>query len=217
MHVERDGIIRSDLLQSESWLEHGFGTRHSQVWPERYFRVRQTHSDRIVKWGDFSEPPEADAVVSDAPGEWIGIRTADCVPVLLADPVHQCVAAVHAGWRGTVASITAKTVVQMREEFGTDPENLIAAIGPCIGSCCFEVGPEVAAEFGTLFPEKVILTHFDLAEANRRQLTQAGVPSGQIDQARMCTACSREQFESFRRDREHAGRMVSSIRRVGSK
>jgi len=150
-----------------------------------------------------------------APGSLIGVHTADCVPVLLVDRRNRAIAAVHAGWRGTVAVIPARTLEAMRERYGTLPEDVEAAIGPAIAACCFEVGPEVAAKFGDLFPERSDLgrrTHVDLHEANRRILSAAGVPPEAIYVARhLCTRCHGGEFCSYRRDRERAGRMVSSI------
>lgn len=116
--------------------------------------LRQIHSD-VVRV--FSAPaptaPQADAAISSRAGLFLGIQTADCVPILLADPRRRVVAAVHAGWRGTLARIAAKTLGRMRLEFGTNPEDVLAAFGPAIGSCCYEVGPEVAQAFLGQFPQ----------------------------------------------------------------
>src|SRR5581483_8499390 len=106
------------------------------------------HSD-LVHVFSASAPaaPQADASISRRAGLLLGIQTADCVPILLADPRRKIVAAVHAGWRGTLARIALKTLGRMRLEFGTNPEDVLAALGPAIGSCCYEVGPEVAQAF----------------------------------------------------------------------
>jgi YfiH family protein len=114
------------------------------------------------------------------------------------------VAAVHAGWRGTAARIAQAAVRAMRARFGTAPEDLEAAIGPAIGACCYEVGPEVAAEFG-----KQGRGHLDLPDINRRQLLESGVTAERIYASNLCTRCGDGDFHSFRRDREHAGRMYS--------
>jgi polyphenol oxidase len=110
--------------------------------------LRQIHSD-VVRI--FSTPaataPQADAAISSRAGLFLGIQTADCVPILLADPRLRVMAAVHAGWRGTLARIAVKTLGRMRLEFGTNPEDVLAALGPAIGPCCYEVGPEVAQAF----------------------------------------------------------------------
>ena len=170
-----DHVYRSERLLALPWLTHGFGTRRSETWPGEYTYAKQIHSDII-----FSVERQngclgqGDALVTGTPGIIVGVRTADCVPVLLVDPVRRVVAAVHAGWRGTVQHIVTKTVGKMRSEHQVLPSDLLAVIGPCIGECCYEVGPEVSAQFGTLFPERDSLSHIDLAEANRRQLLRSG-------------------------------------------
>lgn len=116
--------------------------------------VRQIHSD-IVHRVDAApaEPLKGDALISATPGLLLGIQTADCVPILLADRRNRAIGAVHAGWRGTLARIVAKTAGRMRMEFGTRAADLVAAIGPCIAQCSYEVGSEVAQKFGAQFPE----------------------------------------------------------------
>jgi len=118
--------------------------------------LRQFHSDVIHV---VSEPkpakedvPQADALVTRAPELLLGVQTADCVPILLADTRHRVVAAIHAGWRGTLARIAVKALGRMRMEFGTRAGNVVAALGPAIGRCCYEVGPEIAQAFATQFP-----------------------------------------------------------------
>src|SRR5258708_25846562 len=107
--------------------------------------LRQFHSDVIhVAAAPSAEAPKADALITNKPGLLLGIQTADCVPILLADTRRRVVAAIHAGWRGTLARITVKTLGQMRMKFGTRPRDVGAALGPAIGRCCYEVGPQVA-------------------------------------------------------------------------
>jgi YfiH family protein len=136
----------------------------------------------------------------------VAVKTADCIPILLVDEEHRAVAAVHAGWRGTVLGILQHALRGMREEFGARPARVYAAIGPGIGKCCYDVGAEVATQFGETGP-----CHIDLAETNRRQLAEAGVPEPQIYAARLCTKCGAEDFHSYRRNKEQAGRMLSFI------
>ncbi len=115
--------------------------------------MRQFHSDVIhVAAGPGAEAAKADALITGSPGLLLGVQTADCVPILLADTRRRVVAAVHAGWRGTLARIAVKTLGQMRMEFGTQPRDVVAALGPAIGRCCYEVGPEVAQAFAAQFP-----------------------------------------------------------------
>lgn len=116
--------------------------------------LRQFHSDVIyvAASANGSEAPKADALITNTPGLLLGVQTADCVPILLADTRRRVVAAVHAGWRGTLARIVQKTLGRMRMEFGTRARDVVAAIGPAIGGGCYEVGPEVAQAFATQFP-----------------------------------------------------------------
>jgi YfiH family protein len=124
----------------------------------RVIALRQIHSDivQIVNTAN-SEPsgeaPKGDAVITNEPGLLLVVQTADCVPILLADKKRLAIAAIHAGWRGTLQRISAKALGRMQMEFGTRPQDVIAALGPGIGQCCFEVGPEVVAEFAAKFPE----------------------------------------------------------------
>ncbi len=166
--------------------------------------------------GRFTRPPawlaagrggvlgEGDALLEDTPGSVVAVKTADCLPILLVDERHRAVAAVHAGWRGTVAGIAQRAVEAMGAQFGSLAGDLDAAIGPGIGACCYEVGPEVAAQFG-----QQGRGHVDLAAANRRQLMDAGVTPERIYASNLCTMCRGEEFHSFRRDKEAAGRLYS--------
>ncbi len=124
----------------------------------RVVLLRQIHSDvvhviRDNKNGESASAPSGDALITSQPGVLLVVQTADCVPILLADTKNKAVAAVHAGWRGTLARIAEKTLGQMRAEFGTDPADVVAALGPGIGRCCYEVGSEVAQQFEAKFPD----------------------------------------------------------------
>ena len=210
--VKQDGVLSSDLLNRIPWVWHGFGTRLSAGWPGDYTQVKQIHSDIVFAAEEQRGCiGEGDALISSTPGQRIGIRTADCVPLLLADAARPVVAAVHAGWRGTVAQIARKAVMRMQEAYGSDPARIHAAMGPAIGACCFEVGAEVAEQFTPWFTDAKNLTHVNLAEANYRQLLGAGLLPEHIDDPRLCTACDSRRFHSFRRDREQSGRMVAAI------
>jgi len=210
-------VYRSDALEKLDWLAHGFGTRSSVDWPNtaRAATVRQIHSNRVTVAREPGELGEGDALITNLPGVALAIRTADCLPILLADPANHAVAAVHAGWRGTVGEILGETLKVMSQEYGTISGNVVIAIGPGIGSCCYEVGPDVAGQFSAWFPEFRSLAHspvkLDLAEANIRQMRRNGGISGQTDSSGLCTRCLAEDFHSYRRDGEAAGRMVSAI------
>jgi YfiH family protein len=200
-------IYRVPELDAFAWLEHGFGTRLADV-PALYPNlglVKQIHSAACVAAeGRSGVLGQADALLEATPGAVVAVRTADCIPILLADERHRAVAAVHAGWRGTVAGIAGRAVEAMQQRFGTRVADLHAAIGPGIGKCCYEVGPEVAAQFGAAGR-----AHIDLPEANRGQLLAAGIDPARVYVAGLCTMCHSDEFHSFRRDREAAGRMYS--------
>lgn len=207
------GGYRSSFLDGFPWLDHLFGTRHDGP-PHTCLSLRQIHSPIVRLAAECRNGVEGDAILTGEKGVWVGVKTADCVPILLADPEHHVAAAVHAGWRGTVAGVAQATVQRMGREFGSRPEALVAAIGPAIGCCCYEVGPEVGSLFRTIFPDRDDLTRrarIDLAEANHRLLFHAGIPERQIDTAAICTSCLAGELHSWRRDRESAGRMVSGV------
>lgn len=215
-HRGAEGYYRSSLLDAIEWLSHGFGTRsHPLFHLDRLRLLKQIHSDRTVEAGEACGlAGEGDGLVTDRPDVFLGVKTADCLPLLLVDTEHRAVSAVHAGWRGTVAGIAARAVEHLRTLYGSDPGSLEVAIGPGIGPCCFEVGPEVAVEFKSLFPDRGDLdqrTRIDLVEANLRVLEQAGVQKPHVDAARLCTVCRPVEFHSYRRDRDQAGRMLSVV------
>lgn len=200
-------VYRVPELDALSWLVHGFGTRLADI-PSQFASLatlKQIHSATCVPAGGRSGMlGEGDALLENTSGSVVAIKTADCIPVLLIDDRQHAVAAVHAGWRGTVACIVENAIRLMREQFGTAPADLHAAIGPGIGKCCYEVGPEVASQFG-----EQGRAHIDLPVTNQRQLIAAGVPPARIYMSNLCTMCLPEEFHSFRRDKEAAGRLYS--------
>jgi len=200
-------VYRSSELDELAWLVYGFGTRQSDI-PARFGRLatlKQIHSaDCIMAGGRHGQLGQGDALLEDTPGAVVAVKTADCIPILLADERRRAVAAVHAGWRGTAAGIAARAVQAMGAHFGSRREDLHAAIGPGIGPCCYQVGPEVAAQFGLEGR-----TYLDLPDINRRQLTEIGIPADRIYVSQLCTMCRAGEFHSFRRDREAAGRLYS--------
>lgn len=213
----RDGIYRCEAFQQFIWQEHGFGTRTAN--PRADVTLRQIHSDGVVNAHNLRDrDAEGDALVTDALNLAIGVRSADCVPILLLDTKRRALAAVHAGWKGSSTQIAARTVERMGATFGTDPGDVLAAMGPCVRGCCYEVGEEVAEKFSALFPEwgeeDVAKRKLDLPQANRRALISAGVPDKQIFDSCLCTACEPAQFFSYRREPANEGRMVSSIMRL---
>lgn len=209
-----DGVYRCVAFDNQfPWQRHGFGTRVAN--PKADVTLRQIHSAAVVNAGGLSDrAQEGDALITDEIDRTIGIRTADCVPILMLDSKSYAVAAVHAGWRGTAAEIVQHAVQELGNTFETDPAFVYAAIGPCIRACCYEVGPEVASQFHPLFPEWEAFAgkrKLDLAEANRRQLQAAGVHADRIYDCGRCTACESDLFYSYRRDPQDPARMVASI------
>jgi YfiH family protein len=157
-----------------------------------------------------------DIVVTRAPGVGIGVRTADCVPILIADRASGAVAAIHSGWKGTVANAAAAGVRAVRDLVGGRGD-LLAAIGPHIEACCFEVGADVAAELAACSPlgEGAVIRgakpHVDLRRIVRAQLEAEGIAAASIDDVRGCTVGDRERFHSYRRDGRIGGRLLSAI------
>jgi polyphenol oxidase len=212
-----DYIYRVPRWEQFHWLEHGFATRHTNDWPDvsRLATAQQVHSATVLTADDGAgQIGVGDAIITDRPGRLVGVRTADCVPILLVDPVNRAVAAVHAGWRGTAVAIVRCTISEMTGRFGTVPLHVLSAIGPAIGKCCYEVGSDVAGQFVRWMPEiehRVKPVNLDLEEANRRQLIEAGVQPGNIFAGAPCTFCTADTFHSYRRDKDRAGRMISCI------
>ncbi len=205
----------------------------------RLVTVRQTHSADICDLepsladeypsaegsGNGRSPLEGDGLISSRAGLALGILTADCVSVLMTDTRTRAVAAFHAGWRGTLARIVETGANTLRSRHGSRPGDFLAAIGPAIRPCCFEVGEEVRSAFSAEFPyaDRLFSTRpeskqsrLDLHEANRRQLLEAGLASKQIQIVDECTACcraadDRRKYFSYRAENGVTGRMLSVI------
>jgi len=180
----------------------------------RLLLLKQVHGI-AVQSAPWEGTPEADASVAEVPGLLLGIETADCLPVLLIDPQRRAVAAAHAGWRGTAAGVTAQTVAALVAR-GSDPGDLLAALGPGIGPCCYQVGPELRQAFGPggeefFGPGSDGRPHLDLRAANRRQLLLAGLRAERIVGLDDCTSCLGDRYHSFRREGKGSGRMISFV------
>ena len=201
----------------------------------------QFHSDTILSFESApTEPARGDASVTKRAGLLLAVQTADCVPILLVDPKNRAVAAVHAGWRGTLARIVEKAIGRMQMEFGSKAKDLVAAIGPAIGGCCYEVGTEVAAAFSGQFANAAEFFDelrtgdepnplqwmnmmppghqpppkkvlLDLRKANRAQLQAAGVRPSNIFVSELCTGCRRDLLFSYRKEGAQSGRMMAVI------
>jgi YfiH family protein len=195
-------MLTAPNLSRFPWLTHGFGGRDT-VYPTGITTLRQIHSGIVL---EATEPgvdrfADGDGLITNQPGVLVGVRTADCVPILIVDARTHSVAAVHAGWRGTAAEIVRVAVEQMGAFYNSNPNDLHAAIGPAIGQCCYEVGPDVAHQFCTTE------SRIDLSAINAQQLTNAGV--NDVWQSHQCTFCEAEKYFSYRREKEAAGRMIS--------
>ncbi|MGB6064285.1 MAG: peptidoglycan editing factor PgeF [Desulfomonilaceae bacterium] len=189
----------------------------------RIATCRQVHGDNIEIVETVPEVlSQADAIVTAIPGIYPAVKTADCLPILLLDPVHRVSAAIHAGWRGTVLRISRKVLRTMKSYFGTNPADLLAGLGPAIGPCCYEVDEVVLNPFRQNVPqaEQFIVKaesegkcrpslRLDLVGANRFELIQEGVPPGSIHSAQLCTFCNPSLFFSYRRDGACSGRHVA--------
>ena len=182
----------------------------------------QTHSDHVkvvdtTYMNKDTELEGVDALVTDIPGYCLCVSTADCVPVLLYDSQKKVIAAIHAGWRGTVARIVEKTVSVMNKRYGSQGKDLIACIGPSISLEAFEVGDEVYQTFYDagfdmdLIARKEAKWHIDLWEANRQQLLTHGVKSENIEISGICTYSNNDDFFSARRQGIRSGRILSGI------
>lgn len=153
-----------------------------------------------------------DGLMTNEPGCVLTMNFADCAPLLIYDPRRHAVGLAHGGWRGTAANVAGALVAAMASEFGSDPTDMVAAVGPCIGPCCYEVGDDVVSAISETFsaPESVLSypngsrAHFDLPEANRRQLAGAGVE--QVELSGLCTACRTDLFFSHRAEKGRTGR-----------
>ena len=223
-------LVTVPALDAIPGLVHGFERRRGAAFDEtrdqgrarvaralgasgRLHLLRQVHG-AAVRTAPWQGTPEADAAVASSAGDLVGIETADCLPVLIVDPVRRAVGAAHAGWRGTVARVAPAAVAAMVAE-GSRPGDLVAALGPSIGVCCYEVGSDVEAAFGPegarfFRPGPRGRAHLDVRAANRAQLVAAGLRDDAIHDVPDCTFCTPDYF-SYRRDGKGAGRMINFV------
>lgn len=200
---------QNDLTRGQKkWL-----LENTQIKFNRLINIRQVHGTKIIVADKSYSPLKnkievADGIVTDIPNLAIAVRTADCVPVFIVDPVHHCIGIVHAGWRGTQKQILMETLKLMNKQWKTKPGDALIGFGPCIKSCCYKVGQE----FGRFFPAEVIKKkdgfYFDLGTANKNQLLEFGVRERNILESSVCTSCDSNYF-SYRRQKDDAGRMIS--------
>lgn len=194
------------------FLAH-FGVAQSEV-----CALSQVHGKTVIEARAGWFKLEADGAVTDQPERLVVVSAADCLAVLVHDPRHNAVGAAHAGWRGTVAKIVVELVGQLGARYGSQPEELRVAIGPGIGRCCYQVGPEVIAQVAAagiserVYGRDTTGYHLDLAAANRELLLGLGVPAAQLWTSGYCTHCNPELFFSHRREAGRTGRMWAAIR-----
>ncbi len=183
--------------------------------------MRQVHGDRIIDVtdGSLKDAGEADGMVTNEKGIFLGVLTADCVPILFSVRGRPLVAVAHAGWRGTLAGIAAKMVRHLKERYDADPGAIEAALGPAIGPCCYEIGNDVSGplvrKWGSLAEPSFHLRggkqFLDLRALNRRLLEDAGVPAARIFIVGPCASCAAGDFFSYRRDKKETGRQLGFI------
>lgn len=189
---------------------------------------RQTHTNNVKcvteadrGTGIFKDPfCDIDGLITDRPGVALVTHYADCTPLLFCDPVKRVIATSHSGWRGTVKEIGRVTVEKMIKEYNCKPENIIAAIGPCIGKCCYEVDEPVYSEFKKIpyldikqifFPKKDGKYMLDMVEANRQILVNSGIKPDNIDLSDICTCCNKNELHSHRATGGERGTLAAII------
>ena len=187
---------------------------------EQVVTAHQEHGAHVALVGPSQRGtalPATDSLVSKAPGIALMLAFADCLPLMLYDPSRHIIALVHAGWRGVIAQVVASTVAVLRQSFGCDPADLLACLGPAIGPCCYEIGPELAQKIrevfgppsGLLVPQSDGTLHFDLPAAVRRQLELAGIQH--VENSDLCTSCHTEDFYSHRAENGRTGRFAAVL------
>ena len=212
-------------------IRHAFCTRAGEAGalealggtPERLLTLRQVHGAEVLVVNDDTRalalalPQPYDAVVTEKKNIALGIWTADCLPILMADRTKKVIAAVHAGWRGIWRGVIERTVAEMTRSFQSAPADIWAGIGPGIGPCCYEVKEDVVSLFRNAYAaadqfiqEREGKTYLDLRGCARLELTQAGILPANISVIDLCTSCRQDLFFSYRREND-AGRHLSFI------
>jgi YfiH family protein len=185
-----------------------------QINSDKVASSHQVHGDKVLVTDSPGDFEGYDALVTNTPHVYLAVTIADCTPVLIFDPVQKVIAAAHAGWRGTVSRIAAKTVAQMTFSFGSKPADCHAYVGTCIDATSFEVGNEVAAEFDSTFKtfnKEKNKYYVDLKRANKMQLVESGIPDGQIQVSAYSTVLDNQDYFSYRHENGQTGRMLAVI------
>jgi len=207
-------LFEGDWLLTGCWQVHGIDVR-----------VVHNQAEADQKPGVVGDDLYCDALVSKTPNVLLAVKTADCVPVLIGDPITRSFAAVHAGWRGTVSSIVKRAIEQLESEYGAQAANLSVAIGPAANACCYEVGSDVIGAFKERLPNAEALfaytreghARIDLHQANREQLLSVGVPATRIYLAPFCTMDRNDLFFSYRQEKKLHGRVGRLMSVIGTR
>lgn len=217
MIISIQGFEGFPVLQgvSDRKISHADFLKELGVSASPLARLEQVHDGKVVKidgkTGLSEEVPGADGAVTDVKGIVLSVRTADCLPMLFYDPGHNAIGIAHGGWRSTKERIAGNVIKAMAAAYGSVPSQLRVGMGPALRQCCYEVN----SEFLVHFPDSVVkMAHrhyFDLVGENAEQLIAAGVSAKNIFDCGICTACRNEEFFSFRKEKDKAGRMLSVI------
>lgn len=189
----------------------------------KFIVANQTHSANITVikhnseqgWNSLEDAIEdSDALISNQKNIMLTVLTADCVPIILFDPIQQVIATIHAGWKGTKQAIAFKTIKKMQEQFTCNPKNILAGIAPSIGKCCYEVDWNVTQHFEHIenaYDTKGKKQMLDLPYINQLQLIDAGILNKNIEMSNICTACEVDDYFSYRKEEGCSGRFMSMI------
>lgn len=210
--ISEDVLIRRQELAQLIGIDHHQIVRGYQTHSNNIHLVKESAPALTLAGNGQDVIPDTDGLITNIPGIPLSIFVADCVPIFLLDRANKAIGLVHAGWRGTIAKIAQKAVYQMQEAFNATPSDLLIGIGPCIGSCCYKVGPEVieAVKENFIDYEGLIKGNFfNLAFANKQQVLEAGINEKNIILSQRCTACSPHEFFSYRMGNK--GRMMAVI------
>ncbi|CAA6810594.1 MAG: COG1496: Uncharacterized conserved protein [uncultured Sulfurovum sp.] len=213
LHTNED---QKSIIKNRQYLSQNFPTK-------KFIVANQTHSANIaiiqgnqtLGWESLETAiANSDALISNQKNIMLTILTADCVPILLFDPIQQVVGAVHAGWKGTQEKILLKTIQKMQKEFNSKPQDILAGIAPSIGKCCYEVDWNVAQHFEKIahaYSQKNDKYMLDLPHINKKQLLESGLNEQHIEMSKTCTACNVNDYFSYRKENGCSGRFMSMI------
>lgn len=216
-----NGDTKTNVTYNLRILSNQLGIENSKI-----IGCKQEHSDNIVILNDIPQTMiKGDAIIALQPDLYLSIKTADCLPILLIDPKMKISAAIHAGWRGTVLRITKKVVFTLLRDHGCKSENIIVALGPAIGLCCYEVGETVLTPLFSAIPWAEQFTvksnsytlkgmnkrRLDLVAINEHELLELGIIPNNIYSIKMCTSCNEDKFFSYRRDGKFSGRNIAIV------